>query len=673
MVQPHDPSQVYRHLVRILGALVGAGTIPQLAVSLDRSLRDLLPHLFLGVAIWDRYEDDLKIFLPRGRRLEQTVRRHFETIFAAEAETGSAPYAGSAVLSAPILREGGGYFYDRRAFEEGVTALLFIEFTAEEDRATFSLMAEDLVPQFWSILSERYVRVQAGEESDMLWRLTDAEKREEDWLNEIELNQLLQNLLQLSLRKLGAKIGTILLLDEKTGEFNIEPRAVIGKAISVIPEKFSTKERSITAIVYRTNRYYICNDTDADPNYYPIFQGIKSSLIVPIAFQGRCIGVIAIESQRKNRFAVVDAEKLQSIVRTATMFIRRAQLYRETARRGDAIMIFGRTDQWKEVEKKIEKASKTDATVILRGESGTGKELVAHAIHFNSPRKEKPFVTINCAAIPADLLESEMFGHVKGAFTGAYADKIGEFEKADGGTIFLDEIGDLPILLQVKLLRTLQSGEIRPVGSNKPPHRVNVRVIAATGRNLEEMTAAGTFRLDIYYRLHVVPVWLPALRDYREDIPFIVENFIRQANERFNTAVRGVDKEALGLLMRYDYPGNMRQLNNFIQQAVIMADGPFLRAEHLPQEIRDASPGPIAPVAPSPVRGELPRFSADGPIPPYLQEKERVLAEFSLEYLRALLAKSDGNIKQAAHEAGISRMALYKLMERYAIRPRGEN
>lgn len=663
MTQPSDPAQVYRHLVRILGALVGSGTISQLVSSLEGGLRALTPHMFLGVAIWNRYEDELLTFLPRGRRLERGLRRYFEAIAAAPQDTGTGRYGDGSLFDRPVQRAGHAFFYERRAVEEGVVAMLFIEFVSPEDGETFGIIAGDLVPQFWGLLAERYGRAAAGEESDMLWRLTDAEKREEDWLNEIELNQLLQNLLQLSLRKLGAKIGAILLLDERTGDFIIEPRAVVGKAISVIPEKFSTKERSITAIVYRTNQYYICNDTESDGNYYPIFQGIKSSLIVPITFQGRCIGVIAIESQRKGRFSVGDAEHLQSIAKTATMFIRRAQLYRETAQSGDGIMIFGRTEKWKEVERRIEKAARTDATVILRGESGTGKELIAHAIHFNSPRRDRPFVVINCAAIPAELLESEMFGHVKGAFTGAYADKTGEFERADGGTIFLDEIGDLPVLLQVKILRTLQSGEIRPVGSSKPPQRVNVRVIAATSRDLERMIEAGSFRLDIYYRLHVVPIWLPPLREYREDIPFIVEHFIREANERFHTAVQRPDKRALDLLKAYDYPGNMRQLRNFVQQAVIMSDGPVIRPEHLPPEVQGASPLSAA----SEKGTASPRFSAEGPLPSYREEKERVLADFSSEYLRALLARTRGNIKQAAHEAGISRMALYKLLARYAV------
>ncbi len=287
--------------------------------------------------------------------------------------------------------------------------------------------------------------------------------------------------------KLDANIGAILLLDEKTGEFTVEPRAVAGKAISIIPEKLPTTTRSLTAVVYRTNRPCLCNDTERDPNYYPIFQGVKSSLIVPISFQSRCIGVIVVESQERNRFTEADAEKLLSVARTATMFIRRAQLYRATAEHGDGIMIFGRNEKWREVERRIEKAAKTDATVILRGESGTGKELVAHAIHFNSPRRDGPFVVINCAAIPADLLESEMFGHVKGSFTGAYTDKTGEFERADGGTIFLDEIGDLPPILQVKLLRTLQSGEVRPVGRlrgaglGRPAWSPHGRSLATTG------------------------------------------------------------------------------------------------------------------------------------------------------------------------------------------------
>jgi len=656
-----DTVPLYRDLVRLLGTLVSTETIPQLVTALDRSLRTLFPRLFVSVAVWDRYEDDLKIHLPRGKRFGAVLRRSFEAIAAAKEETVTARYREEPSLPGPLLRSGTSFFYDRRHFEEGMTAMLLIEFTREDDWRTFTEITPDIVPPFWALFNERYHRIRAGEESDIFWRITDAEKREEDLLNEIELNQLLENLLRLSLRKLDAKIGAILLLDEKTGEFTVEPRAVAGKAISIIPEKFSTKERSITAIVYRTNRPYICNDTENDPNYYPIFQGVKSSLVVPIIFQGRCIGVIVVESQHKGHFSEADAQKLLSIAQTATMFIRRAQLYRATTEHGDGIMILGRNEKWREVERRIEKAARTDATVILRGESGTGKELVAHAIHFNSPRRDKPFVVINCAAIPSELLESEMFGHVKGAFTGAYTDKVGEFEHADGGTLFLDEIGDLSVPLQVKLLRTLQSGEVRPVGSSKPPRRVNVRVIAATSRNLEKMIEEGRFRLDIYYRLHVVPIWLPPLREYREDIPSIVENFIRDANGRFHTAVSGISRAALDLLMRYDYPGNMRQLRNFIQQAVIMADGPLITPEHLPPEIHA--------VLSASEQGETPHLPPiTEPLPPYLQAKEQVLAAFSTAYLDRLLAEHRGNLRRAARAAGISRMALYKLLDRYEIR-----
>ena len=231
------------------------------------------------------------------------------------------------------------------------------------------------------------------------------------------------------------------------------------------------------------------------------------------------------------------------------------------------------------------KVARHPSTVLITGESGTGKELVAQLIHEAGPRATKPFVAVNCGAIPEQLLESELFGHSRGAFTGAVEDRRGLFEEADGGTLFLDEIGELPVALQVKLLRALQEEEVRAVGDNAP-RRVDVRVIAATARDLETEVRAGRFRADLFYRVNVVRIQLPPLRERREDIPDLVQHFVAVYNTKLNLSIRGMSPAAMRLLMDYPWPGNVRELENVVERAMVLADGAQVDAEHLPASVR---------------------------------------------------------------------------------------
>ncbi|MBU1397998.1 MAG: sigma 54-interacting transcriptional regulator, partial [Proteobacteria bacterium] len=225
------------------------------------------------------------------------------------------------------------------------------------------------------------------------------------------------------------------------------------------------------------------------------------------------------------------------------------------------------------------KAAQYDTTVLVSGESGTGKELIAKGIHFGGLRAKKNFVPVNCGGIPENLLESELFGYKKGAFTGAEKDKKGLFEEADGGTIFLDEIGELPFSLQVKILRVLQENEIRAVGDSKTK-KINVRVIAATSKNLEDEIKNSAFRPDLYYRLNVFAIKLPPLRERMEDVPFLCEHFINRLNVRFEKKIKGISPTAMALLLKRDWPGNVRELENIIERAVVLAEGPVLLTEN---------------------------------------------------------------------------------------------
>jgi formate hydrogenlyase transcriptional activator len=246
--------------------------------------------------------------------------------------------------------------------------------------------------------------------------------------------------------------------------------------------------------------------------------------------------------------------------------------------------IIGASPAFKEVVRQVEVVAPTNATVLLQGETGTGKELLARAVHHQSFRSDHPFITVNCAAMPSGLLESELFGHERGAFTGALAQKLGRFELAHQGTLFLDEIGDLPLDLQPKLLRVLQEQEVERLGSTRT-RRVDVRVLAATNRELAQMVDAGQFRADLYYRLHVFPITVPPLRQRSEDIPLLVRHFVRHYARQLGRRLDTIPAEAMAALTHYHWPGNVRELQNIIERAVILSPGPVLRLalDELPQ------------------------------------------------------------------------------------------
>ncbi|HYE92637.1 MAG TPA: sigma-54 dependent transcriptional regulator [Terriglobales bacterium] len=299
------------------------------------------------------------------------------------------------------------------------------------------------------------------------------------------------------------------------------------------------------------------------------------------------------------------------------------------------------------VKEIIGKVAVSDSPVLIEGESGTGKELVAAAIHRLSARAKRAFIPVNCSAIPGDLLESEFFGHVRGAFTGAVADALGLFRGAHEGTIFLDEIAELPPSLQVKLLRVLQEMQVRPVGSTKA-YTVDVRVIAATNRNLEQAMNAGTFRQDLFYRLNVVRIQLPPLRDRRDDIPSLVNHFVRRFNRRFRRDVRGITPEALAALTSYDFPGNIRELENLIERAFAMGAREQITLNDLPTLSRGAAAALAAPLGDIP--GALPTLAA--------VEKELILKA---------LAQFDNDKEAVARALGLSRRTIYRRLKEYGI------
>ncbi len=317
--------------------------------------------------------------------------------------------------------------------------------------------------------------------------------------------------------------------------------------------------------------------------------------------------------------------------------------------------IVGESPALREVLARVEQVAQTSATVLLRGETGTGKEMVARAIHINSARETKPFIKVNCAALAPGVLESELFGHEKGSFTGALGRRPGRFELADGGTLFLDEIGDVPIDVQIKLLRVLQERELERVGGTETV-KVDVRVVSATHRDLERQISEGTFREDLYYRLNVFPILLPPLRSRASDITLLAEHFVQKYARSFGKAVRGLDVSAVAALGGYAWPGNVRELENVIERALILTRGPDVTAADLEFTKRSGGGATIAaaaaPVAASSERGR--------PLHERLSEQER--AE-----IVAAIDQSQGNIAHAARRLGINRSTLYYRLRKHGL------
>ncbi len=338
--------------------------------------------------------------------------------------------------------------------------------------------------------------------------------------------------------------------------------------------------------------------------------------------------------------------KSEELIPTIERATRDSQLRRELSHLRRAIgreysfhQIIGKSKAMRDVFDLIQRVADSPTNILISGESGTGKELVAKAIHFNSDRKQAPFIPVNCAAIPETLLESELFGHVRGAFTDARTDKRGLFEEADKGTLFLDEISELPIMLQAKLLRAIQEREIRRVGSARPIS-IDVRIVVATNVNLAEEAKAKRFREDLFYRLNVIEIRLPPLRERREDIPLLVEAFLQKCARSAHKPVRGITESALALLLDYPWPGNVRELENVIERAVTLSRSERIGMDDLPPAIQGA-------------HGE--RRVIDE-----AAERTLPLHDVEKEYILRILEKTGGNKYQAAHILGIDRKTLYR-------------
>ncbi len=368
----------------------------------------------------------------------------------------------------------------------------------------------------------------------------------------------------------------------------------------------------------------------------------------------------AVEAMQRGAFNYLlkplDLKQLRAVVENAarSQYLRRAnaELHRRLDERFGFEGVIGNSPQMQDVITKLQRIAPTDATVLIQGDTGTGKELVAKAIHQNSPRKKRPFVALNCAALSEHILESELFGHIRGAFTDASADRQGKFEYADGGTLFLDEVGDMPIPTQIKLLRVLESHEITRVGSNEPV-KVNVRILSATNRDLGKAIADGTFREDLYHRLKVVTINLPRLADRREDIPLLVDYFVKEHAKRHQKTIRGISTAARRRLLAFDWPGNVRQLRNVIESMVVVDIDEVLDLDDLPDELAP-SDGESAAAATA---------GSDG----LHQLVGKSMADIERLFIEETLKITAGNREEAATMLGIGERTLYRKIKEYGL------
>jgi Nif-specific regulatory protein len=485
-------------------------------------------------------------------------------------------------------------------------------------------------------------------------------------MNIVEPDELLAVILESAIRLFAVEGCSIGLIDEARHELAFV--FTVGEAKT---EEFRIAlDQGIAGWVARTRQGVVSNDVLRDPRF---FKGVdqqtgfltKSILCAPLKQQDRVIGVIeALNTTNPHGFTEDDLQLLMAFGGLAATAITRAKVFDRVRHENAAFqeeiqdryrLVAGSSAAIQDVLRLARTAAAATTTILLLGESGTGKEVLARAIHQWSPRAEQPFVAVNCTALTPELLESELFGHEKGAFTGAIAQKKGKFELADGGTLFLDEIGDLAPHLQAKLLRVLQEKEFQRVGGLKDI-RTDVRIVAATNRDLRQAIQKGTFREDLYYRLNVVSITLPPLRARREDIPVLAHHFVTQYCREMNRAPMKIDHAALQCLQTYSWPGNVRELQNVIERAVVLSPGPEITTADLPAELHPQR-------ATAPTRTALPLDEIDDTLP--LAE---AIDAFTRARVSRVLEATSGNQTAAAARLGLPQSNLSRLMKRLRLR-----
>ena len=506
----------------------------------------------------------------------------------------------------------------------------------------------------------------------------------------LDLREAFGKMMQIISDKLGMHRGALVLLDESTGRLRTEA------AVGLTPEEIERGKyalgEGITGNVVATGRPRIIADLRTEPDFLNKTGRLGSDgapatsfLCVPVKIENRTAGALSVDRpfvsderlHSDHRFLDIVAAFLAQAIQINRMVMRQkeelleenAQLRAQVRDRYRFENIIGDSPAMHEVFGTVGQVANSRATVLLLGETGTGKEMIAKAIHYNSPRRERPFVRVNCGAMTTTLLESELFGHVKGSFTGAIRDKVGRFEAADTGTIFLDEIGTMEPQLQVKLLRVLQERELERVGDTQTL-KVDVRVIAATNVDLQEEVARGNFREDLFYRLNVVSIYLPPLRNRREDIPRLIDYFLDKYNAVNERRLRRISRDMLNVLLRYPWPGNVRELENAIERAVVLSTSEDFTEELLPLSVRMFAAQRRTNQASESIE-TLTRRLADQAMADYdMREGEiyqLVIDQIEHALIDRALAKCNGVKTKAADFLGINRNTLNKKVKELGI------
>ena len=505
----------------------------------------------------------------------------------------------------------------------------------------------------------------------------------------LELDDLVSDVIARCREALDAEGAAVLLLDEDNGTlffpFVADEDAKVGKALGTL--RFPA-DRGIAGAVLASGEVRMVENASADPDFYGGVDRVtgmttRNLVAAPLAVRGSALGVLQVVNARKpGGFSADDAELLRALCGIISIAVDNARMYgalrareaglrdevgtlrRDLARRARFDGIVGTSEAMAPVFELMQSAAASPIAVLVEGETGVGKELVARGIHKASRRADRPFIAVNCGALPRELVESQLFGHKRGSFTGATADHKGLFEAADGGTLFLDEIGELEPDVQVKLLRVLQEGEVLRVGATTP-HPVDVRIIAATNRDLRGAVESGAFRDDLYYRIAPFPIRVPPLRERAGDIPAIAETLLAAAAERHDKRVAGIDAQAMRALASYAWPGNVRQLAGEIERAVALTpEGEPVRASVLSPDLAAAAgadPGPVVRAAAA--------AGDDAALTPLRDARTK----FEIAYISQALGRHDGNVSQTAEALGISRVMLQKKMKAYGLRDRGAN
>jgi Nif-specific regulatory protein len=484
----------------------------------------------------------------------------------------------------------------------------------------------------------------------------------------LDLKQVIQPVLTAVTDHLGMLRGTITLLNRNTREILIE--AAYGLSSTERQRGRYKLGEGITGKVVQSGQPKVIPRISEEPDFLNKtgarrarqYQDI-SFICVPVKIGNETIGALSVDREFVGESKLQEDVRILSVVASLiaqavkirqSVMEERAQLmeendrlHRELEERFSPSNIIGKSKAMQHVFDMVAQVSKSDATVLIRGESGTGKELVAQAIHYNSPRAAKALIKVNCAALPETVIESELFGHEKGAFTGAVSTRKGRFEMANGGSIFLDEIGDLSPMMQVKLLRVLQEKEFERVGGNETI-RTNVRVIAATNRDLERLMEEGTFREDLYYRLNVFPIHIPPLRERRDDILLLSDHFIDKYGEANHKTIQRISTPAIDLLMNYHWPGNVRELENCVERAVLLSVDGVIHSHHLPPSLQSAESTNTQ------IRGSL----------------QETMDNLERELLMDALKSTKGNMARAARMLDITERIMGLRVKKHGIDPR---